>query len=160
MNIASSERDQGEIWHCNSLHRGDSELCSHRCLGTYQDTSIEGNHYFLSFIDDYSRRYWVYTMKHKREVLDLFVEWKKNMEKNTGRKIKVLRSDNGGEYTSDPFLQLCRNEGIERHFTVRETPQQNGMAERMNKTLLEKVCYILSNASMFVISLTSCLRLQ
>ena len=42
------------------------------------------------------------------------------MEKNTERKINVLRSDNGGEYTSDPFIQLCRNGGIERHFTVKE----------------------------------------
>jgi len=43
-------------------------------------------------------------MKHKGEVLELFVEWKKNMEKSMGRKIKILRSDNRGEYTSDPFL--------------------------------------------------------
>ena len=78
-------------------------------------------------------------MKHKGEVLELFVEWKKNLEKSTGRKIKVLRSDNRGEYKSDPFLKLCRNKGIDRHFTVRETPQQNGVAERMNRTLLEKV---------------------
>jgi len=49
------------------------------------------------------------------------------MELQTGRKIKILRSNNGGEYKSDPFLQLCRDGGIERHFTVRETPQQNGL---------------------------------
>ena len=67
------------------------------------------------------------------------------MEKNTGRKIKVLCSDNDGEYTSDPFLQLCHDEDIERHFTVRETPQQNRVAERMNMTFLEKVCCMLSN---------------
>ena len=54
-------------------------------------------------------------MKHKGEVLELFVEWKKNLEKSTGRKIKVLRSDNGGEYKNDPFLKLCCGEGIERH---------------------------------------------
>ena len=54
----------------------------------------------------------------------MFVEWKKNMEKNMRRKIKLLRSDNRGEYTSDLFLQLCRDEGIERYFTVRETPQK------------------------------------
>ena len=61
------------------------------------------------------------------------------MEKHTGRKIKVLHSDNTGEYTSDPFIQVCRDEGIERHFLVREIPQQNGIAERMNRILLEKV---------------------
>ena len=70
------------------------------------------------------------------------------MEKNTERKIKVLHSDNGREYTSDPFLQLCRDEGIERHFTVKETPQQNRLAERMNMTLLEKVRYMLSNTGL------------
>ena len=48
---------------------------------------------------------------------------------STGRKIKVLRSDNRGEYKNDLFLRLCRNESIVRHFTVRETLQQNGVAE-------------------------------
>jgi len=68
----------------------------------------------------------------KLEVLDLFVEWKKHMEKHTRRKIKILNSDNGIEYISDLFLQLYHDEGIKRHFTLRETPQQNGVAERMN----------------------------
>ena len=74
----------------------------------------------------------------QRAVLELFVEWKRNMEKSIGRKIKVLCSDNGGEYTSDLFLQLCHDEGIERHFTVRETPQQNGAAERIKQNLARK----------------------
>jgi len=52
--------------------------------------SIGGAHYFVTFIDNYSRRCWVYTKKHKGEVLELFVEWKKNLKKSTGRKIKVL----------------------------------------------------------------------
>ena len=110
-------------------------------------------------------------MKHKGKVLKLFVEWKKNMETNTGRKIKVLHSDNDKEYTSDPFLQQCRNEDIERHLTVRETLQQNGVAERMNKTVLVKVYCTLSKARflkffglrywrILAISLTSCLLLQ
>jgi len=68
------------------------------------------------------------------------------MEKSTGRKIKVLRSDNGGEYKSDPFLNLCHVEHIERYFTVRKILQQNGVAKRMNGTLLEKVRCMLSNA--------------
>ena len=102
----------------------------------------------MSFIDDFSRRCWVYTMRHKDEVLELFVKWKANLERSTGRKVKILRSDNGGEYKSDPFLQLCLDEDIERHFTVRETPQQNGVAERMNRTLLEKVWCMLSNAGL------------
>jgi len=74
------KEDQGKTWHHNLLHRGDSGLCSDKCLGTYHDDIYWSNHYFLSFIDDYSRRCGAYTMKHKGEVLELFVEWKKNME--------------------------------------------------------------------------------
>jgi len=70
------------------------------------------------------------------------------MEKNTRRKIKVLRLDNSDEYTSDPFLQLCRDECIERYFIVREIPQQNGVAGRMNITLLEKVHCMLSHTGL------------
>ena len=87
-------------------------------------------------------------MQHKNEVLDIFLKWKKMIETQTSRKIKRLRSDNGGEYKSDPFLQVCQDEGIVRHFTVRETPQQNGVAECMNHTLLEKVWCVLSNAEL------------
>ena len=84
-------------------------------------------------------------MKHKGKVLELFVEWKKNMEKSTKKKIKVLQSDNEGENKSDPLLKLYHDEGLVKHFTVRETPQQNWVAERMNKTLLEKIPCMLSN---------------
>jgi len=59
--------------------------------GPTKMTFIGGNYYFVTFIDDYSKRCWVYTMKHKEKVLQLFVEWKNNMEKSTERKIKVLR---------------------------------------------------------------------
>jgi len=93
------------------------------------------------------------------------------LERSTRRKIKVLRSDNGGEYKLDLFLKLCRDEGIDMHFTVRETPQQNVVAERLNRTLLEKVRCMLSNTRlpknfglrlwhMLAISSTGCLRLQ
>ncbi|KAG8480151.1 hypothetical protein CXB51_024883 [Gossypium anomalum] len=66
----------------------------------------------------------------------------------TGKKIKRLRTNNGGEYKSDPFFDVCQEYGIVRHFTVRDTSQQNGVAERMNRTLLEKVRCMLSNAGL------------
>jgi len=65
----------------------------------------------------------VYIMTHKSEVLYIFVEWRRRIELQTCKKIKILRSNNREEFKSDSFLQLCRDEGIERHFTVRETPQ-------------------------------------
>jgi transposase InsO family protein len=75
--------------------------------------SLGGKHYFFTFVDDFSKKIWVYNMKHKNEVLRIFLTWKKMIETQTGRKIKRLRSDNSGEYTSDPFLKICQNEGIE-----------------------------------------------
>ena len=89
----------------------------------FKNVSLGDKHYFVSFVDDYSRRNLMYTMSHKREVLDIFVELRRRMELQTDRKIKILRSDNGGVYKCDLFLQLCHDEGIERNFTVRETPQ-------------------------------------
>ena len=110
--------------------------------------SLGGKHYFVTFVDEFSRRVWVYTLKSKDEVFETFLVWKKMVENQTGRKIKVLRSDNGTEYRNDQFLIFCKKEGISRHFTVRDTPQQNGVAERMNRTLLEKVRCMLSNAGL------------
>ncbi|KAH9723177.1 Integrase catalytic domain-containing protein [Citrus sinensis] len=59
-----------------------------------------------------------------------------------------FRLDNDGEYKNDPFLQICQDEGIVRHFTIRDTPQQNRVAKRMNQTILEKVRCMLSNAGL------------
>ena len=70
------------------------------------------------------------------------------IEIQTGRKIKRLRSHNGGEYKSDPFFKVCQDEGIIRHFSVPRTPQQNGVAERMNRTLVEKVRCMLSHSKL------------
>ena len=73
---------------------------------------------------------------------------KKLAETQTDRKIKVLRYDKRGEYTSDQFFQVCQSEGMKRHFMVRHTAQQNGVTEHMNRTMLEKVRCTLSNASL------------
>ena len=74
---------------------------------------------------------------------------KRKIKLQTGKNIKILMSNNRGEYKSDHFLQLlCHDEGIERHFIVRETPQQNGVAEKFNRTLLEKIRCLLSNSGL------------
>ncbi|KAG8478983.1 hypothetical protein CXB51_028891 [Gossypium anomalum] len=70
------------------------------------------------------------------------------IEKQTGKQIKYLRTDNGLEFCSDEFNRLCKLEGIVRHMTVRHTPQQNGIAEQMNRTIMEKVRCMLSNANL------------
>ena len=96
-------------------------------------------HYFVTFVDDYSRKVWVYLITNKNEVLGTFIKWKKMVKTQIGRKVKRFRSYNGCEYKNDPFIQICQGEGIVRHFTVRDTPQQNGVAKRMDQIILEKV---------------------
>ncbi|KAK8938897.1 hypothetical protein KSP39_PZI010824 [Platanthera zijinensis] len=106
--------------------------------GSAPEPSLGGARYFVTFIDDFSRKVWIYFLKHKFEVFEKFKVWKTTMEKQTGKRVKYLRSDNGGEYTSAEFQEYCNQEGITRHLTIPGTPQQNGVAERMNRTLLER----------------------
>ena len=87
-------------------------------------------------------------MKNKNDVLGFFLKWKAQIENQRGRNIIVLRIDNGEEYKSDPFLEVCQDCGINRHFAIRRTPQQNGVSEHMNKTLVEKVHCMLSNVGL------------
>ena len=77
-------------------------------------------------------------MKIKSDVFNIFFKWKNMAETQTGKKIKHLRTDNDGESCNDQFLKLCQDKGIVRHFTVRDIPQQNGVVECMNWTLLDK----------------------
>ncbi|GKA44372.1 retrotransposon protein, putative, ty1-copia subclass [Tanacetum coccineum] len=100
---------------------------------------MSGCRYFLSIVDDYSRRVWVHFLRHKNEAFSKFKEWKQLVENQTGRKLKKLRTDNGLEFCNQEFNNLCKESGIARHLTVAGTPQQNGLAERMNRTLLNKV---------------------
>ncbi|KAH9751148.1 hypothetical protein KPL71_014161 [Citrus sinensis] len=81
----------------------------------------------------------VYPIKKKSDVFPVFKEYKRRLELESGKKIKCLRTDNGREYTDGKFLALCKQEGIQRQFTVAYTPQQNGVAERMNRTLTKRI---------------------
>ena len=100
--------------------------------------SLTGYEYYITFIVDFSRKTWIYFLRSKRseEVFLRFQEFKALVENQTGKKIKVLRSDNGGEYTSHVFDEYCRQEGIKRQLIVPYTPQQNGVAERKNCSIV------------------------
>lgn len=92
---------------------------------------------YATFIDDFSRYTWVYLLKTKDEVFDIFFKFKSAMENQLNTKIKCLRSDNGGEYTSTKFKDYCHAHGIKRELSSPRTPQQNGVAERKSRTLCE-----------------------
>jgi hypothetical protein len=110
--------------------------------------SKRGAQYFMSFIDDYSRKAWVYFLKNKFEAFAKFKIWKGEVENLTGRKIKCLRTDNDIEYKDGDFLKFCEEYGIKRHFTVQKTPQQNGVVERLNRIITETTRCLRLNAEL------------
>ena len=103
---------------------------------------------YVSFIDDFSRNTWIYFLKKKSKVFDRFKEFKALVENQTKKKIQVLRTDNGGEFFSKEFEELCKKCGIAWQKTTPYTPQQNGVAERMNKTLMERARNMLSGVEL------------
>jgi transposase InsO family protein len=123
----------------DNKEEGVLELIHSDVCGPMPSSSISGYVYYVSFIDDYSCKTWIYFLKSKDEVFNKFKEFKALIENLFERKIKKLRSDNGGSYTSKEFVNFCRDIGIKREITTPYNPQQNGVAERKNRTIMEAV---------------------
>jgi hypothetical protein len=119
--------------------KGVLELIHSSVCGPMPPSSIRGYAYYVSFIDDYSRKTWIYLLKTKDEVFSKFKKFKALIENLSEKKIKILKSDNGGEYTSKEFVIFCKDVGIKRELTTPYNPQQNGVVERKNRTILEAV---------------------
>ncbi|RVW57769.1 Retrovirus-related Pol polyprotein from transposon TNT 1-94 [Vitis vinifera] len=141
MTIDSVEKKDNctELWHRRLGHMSEKGLSilSKQGLISGAETGKAEILYYVTFIDDFSRKVWVYFLKAKDEVFGKFKEWKTMVEKRTGKVVKTLRTDNGLEFCNKDFDEFCRKKGIVRHRTVRHTPQQNGVAERMNQTLVQ-----------------------
>jgi hypothetical protein len=90
--------------------------------GPMTHKSLSGCEYYLTFIDDYSRKTWIYFLKTKSEVFKRFQEFRALMENQSGKRIKVLWLDNEGEYSSRQFVDLCAQHGIRRQMTVPYNP--------------------------------------
>ncbi|PKI50104.1 hypothetical protein CRG98_029500 [Punica granatum] len=115
------------------------ELVHSDLWGPAPITSLGGASYYMTFIDDSTRKVWVYFLKRKFDAFDAFRKWKALVENETGLKVKCLRFDDGGEYEINEFKEYCVVNGIRMEKTIRETPQQNEVAERMTRTLNERV---------------------
>ncbi|RLU16796.1 hypothetical protein DMN91_010864 [Ooceraea biroi] len=98
----------------------------------------DGNQYFITFLDNYTHHTSVYLMKGKYEVFDIVKQHIEEVESKWNMKVSKLRCDNGTEYTNEKMKSYCRHKGIKLDYTVPYTPQQNGRAERLNRTLLDK----------------------
>ncbi|MCO5574979.1 hypothetical protein L7F22_028776 [Adiantum nelumboides] len=103
-----------------------------------------GCRFYVTFIDDHTRKVWVYFMKEKSEVFTHFQNFKVMAEKQTGKYVQCLRSDGGGEYFSNEFSSFLKKHGIQRQFTCRYTPQQNGVTERKNRHIAEAARALMS----------------
>ncbi|TXG51085.1 hypothetical protein EZV62_023609 [Acer yangbiense] len=112
--------------------------------GPISPTSNSKKRYLICFIDDFSRKTWVYFLVEKSEALVTFKHFKKYVEKEMDACIKCLRTDRGGEFTSQDFNEFCKENGIKRQLTAAYTPQQNGVAERKNRTIMNLVRSMLS----------------
>lgn len=110
-----------------------SDVC-----GPVTPAAWNGTRYLVTFIDDYTHFVTVYMIEHKSDVLESFNDFNEKAQARFGKRISRLRCDNGGEYKSREFNRFCSQSGIAIEFTVPYSSEQNGVAERMNRTLMEK----------------------
>ncbi|GJW65960.1 retrotransposon protein, putative, ty1-copia subclass [Tanacetum coccineum] len=116
--------------------------------GPFKIMSRKGASYFVTFNDDFSRYGYVYLLKHKHEVFETFKVFQKEVENQFGKTIKLLRSDRGGEYISQEFLDHLKKHGIISHRTPPYAPQNNGVSERRYRTLLDMVRSMMSQTTL------------
>ncbi|CAA7022588.1 unnamed protein product [Microthlaspi erraticum] len=133
------------------------ELIHTDICGPFDAPSWSGEKYFITFIDDYSRYGYTYLLHEKSQSVNVLKVFIDEVERQLERKIKVVRSDRGGEFYGKfnesgqcpgPFAKLLESKGICAQYTMPGTPQQNGVAERRNRTLIEMVRSMLSNSSL------------
>ncbi|KAL7996846.1 putative integrase, catalytic core, ribonuclease H-like superfamily [Plasmopara halstedii] len=113
-----------------------------------QTATFSGMRYFVTFIDEYSHFTMVYLMRNKSEVASKFASFVAYAENQTGKVVKALCCDNGGEYSSRELAKFCQRRGIVQKFTPPYTPQLNGVAERMDRTLVECARCMLEHAKL------------
>ncbi|GJS71803.1 retrotransposon protein, putative, ty1-copia subclass [Tanacetum coccineum] len=141
--------DSSYLWHCRLGHISKKRIEKLQHEGLLNSTDIQqGASYFITFTDDFSRYGYVYLLKHKHEVFETFKVFQKEVENQLGKTIKSLHSDRGGECMSQKFLDHLKEHGIIAHHTPSYTPQNNGMLERRNRTLLDMVRSMMSQTTL------------
>ena len=129
----------------------------HTDIGGPFPSGIGGHKSFITFIDDYSRYMYLFLINEKSESLEMFKTFKAEVENQLDRKIKVVRSDRGGEYygrhtdvgqAPGSFFDFCKDHGIIIQYNMSGTPQQNGVEERRNRTLMDMVRSMLANSNL------------
>ncbi|SGY35039.1 BQ5605_C002g01719 [Microbotryum silenes-dioicae] len=144
----------------SSFHASEPLALVHSDVLSFPEESFSHKRYLVTFVNDFSRKTWVYPIGHKSEVLQMFKDWLMEIENETGCKVKTLRSDNGGEYVSTAFNGFCVARGIRCELTIpfeaRErsrafqpyTPEQNGRAKRLNRSIVEGTLALLIDSGL------------
>ncbi|KAJ9566643.1 hypothetical protein OSB04_002609 [Centaurea solstitialis] len=151
--------------HCVACLKGKQHKASHKSkiintisaplqllhmdlFGPTNVMSIGKKSYCLVIIDDYSRFTWVFFLRTKDETSGLIKPFVKRVENQVNLRVKVIRSDNGTEFKNADLNSFCEEKGIERQFSAPRTPQQNGVAERRNRTLIEAARTMLADSKL------------
>src|ERR1700693_4678884 len=132
----------------SSSHASDLLELVHSDLIRPFPVSLGRAKYAATFVDDKSRYIWVFLAENKSDTFQIFKTFVTRVENETGRQIKILRTDNGGEYTGNEFRQFVQDRGIHHELTIPDTPQQNGRAEQSNCTLVERVRCMLNDVNL------------
>ncbi|GJY73586.1 putative ribonuclease H-like domain-containing protein, partial [Tanacetum coccineum] len=111
-------------------------------------SSLMHKKYCLVVTDDYSRFTWVFFLATKDETSEILKNFIKEIENLVDKKVKIIRSDNGTEFKNHVMDEFCREKGIKREYSVARTPQQNGVAERKNRTLIEAARTMLADSKL------------
>ena len=133
---------------CSENKSKPLELVHSDACGKLSSKSLGGAEYFVTFIDDKTRYVWVYVIKRKSDVFNRFCEWKIEAEKSLGQSVKILRTDNGGEFTSDEYEKYLKKEGVKHELTMPKCPEQNRVADIFNRTLVEMVRSMLADSEL------------
>ena len=120
-----------------------SDVC-----GPFEVKSVGRNRYFVTFINEFTRKLWIYLLAKKDLVFGVFKKFRLLVQNETGEMISRLRTDGGGEYTSNEFNDFCSSNDINHEVTAPHTPQHNGIPERKNRTLANMIRSMLKQKQM------------
>ncbi|GJS77858.1 putative ribonuclease H-like domain-containing protein [Tanacetum coccineum] len=142
-----SHKPKSENTNMEVLHTLHMDLC-----GPMRVQSINGKKYILVIVDDYSRFTWVKFLRSKDETPEFVINFLKQIQVGLNKTVRYIRTDNGTEFVNQVMSKYYEGVGIFHQKSIPRTPQQNGVVERRNRTLVEAACTMLifSKAPMFL----------
>jgi len=142
----SWKNDKGTLSKGIESENGATRCYTPMCVSDEKSVSIGKTKYFATFIDDSSRWCEIRFLKSKHEVFEHFKEFKQLIENQKGRKVKCLQCYNGSEYTSKDFDKYLKEHDIIRRLSISHNPEQNGVTEQRNHTVLDSVRCLLAQS--------------